>query len=192
MGFASSSGEPQHMATIADVTRGLGAVGLAVTLAACSSGSAGLSTGALFGGGDKTAAAPAAAPPPPTPDDRAVHVGATSARATRCGYVFDPANVRSAYLAYEAGLGGAPDQLARTEKSYDYTVASIGKTISANADYCSDEQTSVIKKDLAKVLAGDFSAPPKKASSATDSWWGGSTSPKKFNRDDAFKTKDSI
>lgn len=178
------------MTVIAKVAKGLACIGGAVALSACSSGSAGLSTGSLFGSSAKTEAAQAPTVLPQTPDDRALHVGATTARATRCGYVFDPANVRASYLAFEAGQGTAADQLARAEKSYDYTVASVGKTIAANGDYCSDEQTSVIKKDLAKVLAGDFSAPPKKSTS--EGFWGGPKGTKPFNRDEALKTRDSI
>lgn len=172
--------------------QGLVGLGVALALAGCS-GTPSLSTGALFGSSsDKAAAVPAPTVAPQTPADRALHVGATTARAKRCGYVFDPAGVRAAYLAYEASQGGAADQLARTEKSYDYTVASVGKTVAANEDYCSDEQTSVIKKDLTQVLAGDFSAPTKKAGSLTEGWWGGSASPKPLDRNEAFKTKDSI
>jgi hypothetical protein len=140
---------------------------LVVALGACSSGNP-FTTGTLLGGGN--AANTPAAPPPETPTDRTVHVGTTSARAQRCGYVFDPAAVRQGYLAFEAQQGLAPDVLANAEKSYDYTVASISKTIAANEDYCSDAQTAVIKRDLAQVLAGDYSSPNKKVMPNVG-WW---------------------
>jgi hypothetical protein len=154
------------MTAIARMTLRTACFGLAVTLAACSSGSS-FSTGTLLGGGD---AAKASAPPPETPTDRAVHVGTTTARAQRCGYVFDPATVRQGYLAFEAQQGLAPDVLAKTEKSYDYTVASISKNIANNEDYCSEAQTAVIKRDLGQVLAGDYSSPAKKVQ-ANVGWW---------------------
>lgn len=166
---------------------GLVCLGLAVTLAGCSLGNASLSTGSLFGsGGDgKPAEAPVAKAA--TPADRALHAGATSARAQRCGYVFDPAATRSAFLAYEAGQGTAGDLMAKTEKSYDYTVASIAKTVAANEAYCDDEQTAIIKRDLSKMLAGDFSAPSKAASFTSQNWWGGPAPTEKFNYDKALQ-----
>lgn len=179
------------MAAIRIITQPLAGVALAVILAGCSSGSAGLSTGALFGTSDSSkSAAPVVAPE--TPADRALHVGATTARAKRCGYVFDPNSVRSAYLAFEVSQGAATDTLARTEKEFDYTVQSVGKNIAGNEDYCSDEQTSVIKRDLTNVLAGNFSAPTRKVNVKTDNWWGSPSSNKAFDREEALKTKDAL
>lgn len=157
----------------------LALVGLMPVLAGCGSGG-GLTTGTLLGGASQPT--PQATVAPETPTDRAVHVGTTSARAQRCGYVFDAASVRQAYLASEQQAGLAPDQLAKAEKSYDYTVASISKAIAGEEDYCSDERTGTIKRDLNQVLAGNFAAPVKRAVQ-TSNWWGTPTSNDKFDRE---------
>ena len=135
----------------------LAAVAIALALGACSSGSA-LTTSSLFGGEKK-----AVPPPPETMTDRVVHVGTTAARAQRCGYVFDPAALRQSYLAFETQQGAAPEALAKAEKSYDYTFATVAKSIAGDSDYCSEQQTATIKRDLTNALAGDFSDPGKKA-----------------------------
>ncbi|MGE0701533.1 MAG: hypothetical protein AB7O57_20720 [Hyphomicrobiaceae bacterium] len=152
---------------------------LTLGLSACSGG--GLTTGTLLGG------APGAqkAPTPETPTDRALFVATTAARAQRCGYVFDPAAVRQGYIAFEAQQGAAPDQIAKVEKSYDYTSASITKTIAANEDYCSDGQTSIIKRDLNQVLAGDYSSPAKKIE-ANVGWWNATKSREGMDREKIF------
>jgi len=154
--------------------------GLVIVLGACS-GSNPLTTSTLLGGSPKAPAAPT----PETPTDRAIFVGTTSARALRCGYVFDPGSVRQGYLAYEAQQGLAADALAKTEKSYDYTVASITKTVAANEDYCSDGQTAIIKRDLNQVLAGDYSSPEKKAGPNVG-WWSATKSGQSMDRDKIF------
>jgi len=41
----------------------------------------------------------------------------TSARAKRCGFAFDPAKLRTLYLAYEAKQGAVDDAYARIEKA---------------------------------------------------------------------------
>lgn len=158
-------------------------LGGSLAVSACSSGNAGLSTGTLLGG-----SAPAAAPTAAveTITDRALHVGATTARAQRCGYVFDPGSVRQGFLAAETQQGTAPDQVAKAEKSYDFTVASVGKSIAGEADYCDEAKTASIKRDLNQVLAGDFSAPAKKALPPSTGWWGGPTRAEPLDREKIF------
>ncbi|MEZ5815515.1 MAG: hypothetical protein R3D44_00350 [Hyphomicrobiaceae bacterium] len=158
-----------------------GVIVVALALGACSSGS-GLTTGSLFGGPSK-AAAPALAPE--TITDRVVYVGTTAARAQRCGYVFDPAALRQSYLSYETQQGATPDAMARAEKSYDYTVLSVTKSIAGDADYCSEEKTSVIKRDLTKVLAGDFSSTTRKPAPNVG-WWSPQHSEKPMDREKIF------
>lgn len=171
------------------INASLACLGITVALAGCSLGPSSLTTGSLFGSGSAPKASEAAAPaaaPVATPADRALHAGATTARAQRCGYVFDPQSTRAAYLAYEAQQGTTGDVMAKTEKSYDYTVASIGKAIAGNEGYCDEEQTAVIKRDLGKVLAGDFSAPARKANVGQANWWGGPAPSDKFDPDKAL------
>jgi hypothetical protein len=87
---------------------------------------------------------------------RPVSVAWTSARAQRCGFYFDPAKLRSNYLAYEAKQGAAGEQLAKIERSYDTTFKVIGDRVAANPDYCSDKKSAEIKAHLGRHLAGDF------------------------------------
>lgn len=148
-------------------------------LSACSSGT-GLSTGSLFG---------ASKPKEPVTDERterALYVGATSARATRCGYNFDAAKLRQSYLAYEAAHGGTPDDLAKAEKVYDYTTKSLASKIAQEEDFCSDAKTKEIKAALTQQLAGDFSAPKKKAQVEVPNDWFGSSASEPMDREKIF------
>ena len=74
----------------------------ALVLAGCSS-SGGLTTASLMGGGNASEASASAAapagPPPSDPTSRTLQVAATSARATRCGFYFDPERLKSSFLA---------------------------------------------------------------------------------------------
>jgi hypothetical protein len=164
----------------------LAGVALALALGACSSGN-GLATGTLFGGGDK-------APPAPRPEtatDRALYVATTAARASRCGYVFDPAVLRQSYLAFEAQQSAAADQLAKTEKSYDYTADRVGKAIAGEADYCSEAQTGIIKRDLMQVLGGNYSSPDRAAQAQAEvGWWSAQKSTAPMDREKVFNPRD--
>ena len=169
------------MACTARVALHAACVAAALAVGACSSGSS-FTTGTLLGGG-KPSEPPA--PKPETPTDRAIHAGMTSARAQRCGYVFDPASVRQGYLAFESGQGLAADVLAKAEKTYDHTHATISKTVGANEDYCTDGQTSIIKRDLNELLAGNF-ATPSKGAAANVGWWNATKSGEKMDREKIF------
>jgi hypothetical protein len=139
-------------------------------LTACSgSGGSGVTTGSLFGGAQAKV---------PTDDrtDRAILAGATSARAARCGYNFDPNRLRHAYLAYETAQGAKPEEVAKAEKTFDYTRTSLAAKIAKEEDFCSDSKTKDIKTALTKQLAGDFSTPPKKEEVQVSSGWFGSGS----------------
>ena len=138
-------------------------VAAAVIIGACSSGSAGLTTGALL---------PGSKPAQDDPTQRAVLVSATSARAAKCGYNFDPVRLRASYLAYESAQGAAPELLGRLEKSYDFTRASVIQKMGPADAYCTDEKTAEIKRELTRHMAGDFAAPPKRAPPPSASWWG--------------------
>lgn len=131
-------------------------------MAGCSSGLPGLSTGS-------TAATPAAKaePAPVKPTDRAMQVATTSAKATSCGYNFDPARLRANYLAFETQSGAPANDIAALEKLYDTTRVRVAGTIVKADDFCSDDQTMVIKRDLVRHLAGDFSPPAKLAVSSS-------------------------
>jgi len=135
----------------------LGALAAAGLLTACGSGTSVLSTGSLFG--SKQADAVAAAPVVETPSMRAAQVGAVSARATQCGYNFDPTRLKSSFLASETQKGASADEIARVDREFEVIRAKVATTIAADPDFCSDAKTRVIKADLTRHLAGDYSAP---------------------------------
>ena len=132
-----------------------GLVLLGAVLAACNAGPL-LKTGSLT-------AAPVAPPKATTSIDRALHIAATSARAQKCGFYFDPATLRTNFLAAETARGAAPDVIAKTSQSYDYTVKSVAIKISDSEAYCSSDRTASIKTALQGALTGNFEAPPPKA-----------------------------
>jgi hypothetical protein len=85
-----------------------------------------------------------------------IQVGWTSARATHCGFIFDPDQLRSNYLASEAQAGATPEQMQKLVRAYDYTRESTLATIKDNLGYCNKERTAAIRSDLNRYLAGDY------------------------------------
>lgn len=151
-----------------------------LVLGACSGNSPSLTTGSLFGGAQAK----------PVTDDRterALLAGATSARAARCGYNFDPGRLRQAYVAYETAQGGSPDDLAKAEKTFDYTRTSLAAKIAKEDDFCSDSKTKEVKAALTKQLAGDFSTPPKKPEvQVSTGFFGGTNNQAPMDREKIF------
>jgi hypothetical protein len=136
-------------------------------LAACNAGPL-LKTGSL-------APAKAAAPPqPPGPVERALHVASTSVRAQKCGFYFDSVALRTNFLAAEAARGAAPDVLAKTGQSYDFTETTIGTKITDPEKYCNTSRTATVKTSLQSVLAGNYDPPVeavKPQSGGVGSWF---------------------
>jgi hypothetical protein len=137
-----------------------------VLLSGCGNSASGLTTGSA-----PTGDAPAAISNE-DPMARPVAVAWTSARAQRCGFFFDPARLRSSYLAYEAKQSSG-EQLAKAEKTYDSTFKIISQRVSADPDYCSDRKGNEIKGELQRHLAGDFTPKlPQPKQVATCGMWG--------------------
>jgi hypothetical protein len=117
-------------------------------------------TGSLFGGSK----AGKENMNPNDPVARAMGVAATSARALKCGYNFDPGKLKSQYLAYESASNpAAGDKLSRV---YDTAFAGVTKAISSketDEDYCTPERTARIKTALNRNLGGDYTPPPSEA-----------------------------
>ncbi len=134
--------------------KGIVGLGLALALAGCSSASSGLTTGSLL---------PGTAKPADPVSERALQVGAISARAAKCGYNFDPTMLKANYLAFEAGQENAAGGAAKAEKIFDMTRSSVAGKIGDPSEYCTEDKTAEIKSDLTRHLAGDFSPPKKKA-----------------------------
>jgi hypothetical protein len=87
---------------------------------------------------------------------RPVQVAWTSARAVKCGFVFNPDQLRANFLASEAQAGNTPEQMQKIEQAYDYTLDSINRSIRDDLNYCNKERTAAIRKDLNRYLAGDY------------------------------------
>lgn len=124
---------------------------VAATLAGC--GSSALTTGSLFGGESKPKAAPA---PRNDPTARAFQVGAVTARAQKCGFNFDPARLKTNFLAAEVQQGTSADELSKADRLFTVTQNTVAKAIAGDEDYCSDERIAYIRGDLTRHLAGDF------------------------------------
>ncbi|HKQ55919.1 MAG TPA: hypothetical protein VJT12_08495, partial [Methyloceanibacter sp.] len=93
---------------------------------------------------------------PQDPLARPIQVAWTSARASHCGFVFNPDQLRSNFLAAEARTGASPDQMQKVERAYDYTLQSVAATIKDNLNYCNNDRTAAIRRDLNRYLSGDY------------------------------------
>ncbi len=133
------------------------AITLALLLAACSG--IGKSKSIEGASSDKEAVSVK----PEDPMARPIQVGWTSARASYCGFIFNPDQLRANFLASEAQMGLSPEQMQKAERAYDYTRRTTYDAIKENAAYCSRDRTAAIRKDLNRYLAGDFSPGAKAA-----------------------------
>ena len=149
---------------------------VAAALTGGCSGAPSLSTGSILGTDEK----PADAAPVNDPTMRAFQVGTISAKAIKCGFNFDPAKLKNSYLAYERNQAAAGADMATIEKIYDVSFNGVAKAVADNADYCSQSKTKVIKTDLVRHLAGDFTPAPRPKEPEDDgglfSGWGSSES----------------
>jgi len=93
---------------------------------------------------------------PEDPLARPTQVAWTSARATHCGFIFNPGKLRSDFLAAEAQAGKTPEQMDKIQHAYDYTLESVTATIKDDLRYCNNERTAAIRQDLNRYLAGDY------------------------------------
>lgn len=140
----------------------LAVTGLAAAVGGCGS-SSGLTTGSLFGSGSGPDQAAAAAPKPITPSERALYVGANVARAQRCGFFFNPEEVKANYLASEQQAGTPPEVVGKVTKEYDFTRQSVLTAAAKDETYCTEGRTREVKAALTRQLAGDFSPPRARA-----------------------------
>jgi hypothetical protein len=93
---------------------------------------------------------------PEDPLARPIQVGWTSARASHCGFVFNPEQLRSDFLAAEIRSGIPQEQMQKIAQAYDYTRESVLATIKDDLRYCNKERTAAIRRDLNRYLAGDY------------------------------------
>lgn len=150
------------------MVRGPLSAGLVAVLLAGCSGNSSLTTGSLFGDSAKPAVAAAPAPPPNEPTTRAFQVGTVSARAVKCGFNFDPAKLKANYLASEAKLGATPADMAKIEKIFGIAFNGVAKAVADTSEYCTEAKTKVVKADLTRHLAGDYSPSAQKPAPVED------------------------
>lgn len=142
--------------------------GICLALAGCGAGNA-LTTGSLFGG-NSSGPAQVQAPKQTTPSDRAVYVAANVTRAQRCGFVFDPDQMRNNFMAAEQAAGTAPDVLQKIMREYDGTRAQLAPVIARDEGYCTEGRAREVKAALSRQLAGDFN-PPQKRGDVAVGWF---------------------
>lgn len=162
------------------------AMGTAVLVSGCGSSIGNMTTSSLFGanpaqqqaqaaaGTTNTALPAQPAAPQSTPAARAMHVGALTARAVKCGYNFDPGQLKAAFFASEAARGTQPNQTAVLEQAYNVSFNGVNKVATTEPNYCNKNKTKKIKADLTRALAGDFAPPaaPKKVAEQNDGIFG--------------------
>jgi hypothetical protein len=106
-------------------------------------------------------AVPAASQPQIVNDanTRVLQVAWTSARADKCQFYYELPKLKAAYLASEVQGGAGEVEIARIDKAFDFTRASVAGRLATKSTYCQDEgNIRAIKSDLARYLTGDFSA----------------------------------
>ncbi len=157
----------------------LGAAALLASMLAACSGGGGLTTASLLG-------TPAAKPQADEPTERALHSASISARASKCGYNFNPTRLRESFLASEAAAGATPEQMTKLGQSYDFTHATVSKQISNPEEYCSEQRTREVSTALSKQLAGDFRSPKKPPLPQSAGWWDTTGTQKPINREEIF------
>ena len=109
-----------------------------VLLAAASIILAGCSTVERLGGTKKEGVSTDSAARYVTPEDpmaRPIQVAWTSARASNCGFMFDPVKLKDDFMRNESRTVTDPYQLQRISQAYDYTLASVRSLVQYLASY---------------------------------------------------------
>ena len=109
------------------------------------------------------------------PPTRAFQVGTVSARAIKCGFNFDPAKLKTNYLAYETPARPAPTS-RKVERIYDVSFNGVAKAVAGETDYCSRREDARPSRPTSRRhLAGDYTPSPRRRSQQEDglfSGWG--------------------
>jgi hypothetical protein len=129
-------------------------VGLAAaSLGGCGASLPKLSTGSLFGAKTENPI-----DRDNDPATRTMDVAATSARAIKCGYNFDPSKLKNSFLTTQSA--GNPGDLPKLTQIYDASFNTVSKALADKPDYCTAEKTAKIKLALNRHLAGDYTPSP--------------------------------
>ncbi len=100
---------------------------------------------------------------PNDPLTRTMDVAATSARAIKCGYNFDPAKLKNQFISTETAAN--PADAVKMTQVYDTAFNGVSKALTEKgADYCTPLKTARIKLALTRHLNGDYTpSPPEPA-----------------------------
>ncbi|MBN9246985.1 MAG: hypothetical protein J0I81_05950 [Hyphomicrobium sp.] len=144
-------------------------------------------TGSLLGGQSKAATANAN---PNDPLARTMDVAATSARAIKCGYNFDPVKLKGQFIASETAAN--PADGAKLSQIYDTAFNGVSKALTEKgADYCTPLKVAKIKLALTRHLNGDYTPsppePPEDGGGLLSGWGSGSTSSEGVNSKAVFE-----
>jgi hypothetical protein len=89
--------------------------------------------------------------------ERPSRVAFISACAQAYGFAHDAAQLRSAYLSYEAKRGVIGEPLAQITRDYDEAYAAIANLESSSkSTYCSKEDGSEVRAELKRYQSGYF------------------------------------
>jgi hypothetical protein len=97
-----------------------------------------------------------------TPQNRAIQVAATAARASYCAFGMDREQLRADYLAYEREQGATPEAMEKLEQLYDATYRLFSKKVREISDSCSKENIEEIRPQINRHLDGDYTPEPRK------------------------------
>jgi hypothetical protein len=141
--------------------QGLAALFIPLFLAGCS------------GPGALGTTATTAPPPPPAvvndPATRVSQVAWTTARAKKCGFVLDRPKLKASYLGFEASQTTDTAALTKLDRAFDAAEGVLAARMADKPDYCRSAVVEEVRADLARYLAGDFTARAVRVAEATDS-----------------------
>jgi hypothetical protein len=101
-----------------------------------------------------------------SPNERPARVAFISACAQAYGYAHDAAQLRAAYLSYEAKQGATNERLGQIATYYDGAYASIADLgSSSKSSYCSTKQGNDVRAELKRYQSGYFES---KTSASTE------------------------
>lgn len=104
---------------------------------------------------------------PDTPENRAVQVAWTAARAQYCAFGMNRDKLRADYLAFERKRGAPVESLQQLERTYDVTFQTFFARVKEIPDYCSPQRIAEIRPDINRHLKGDYSPSPRKQQKPT-------------------------
>ena len=111
----------------------------------------------LFGGQMAPSTTPTPTASIASPAERPARVAFISACAQTYGLAHDAAQLRSAYLSYEAKHGAIGEKLAQITRDYDGAYAAIADLgSSSKSSYCSKEDGNEVRAELKRYQSGYF------------------------------------